>query len=244
MDEQSPRLPTNEPSTRAKPAPGPVPIPGSDLALGVGILWGSEIVADVVLAVSTGGDPEDIAPLALLARSIATALITVLVTWIFVCRRRGQSFPSGFAITRLRRSAWIWSVGLGAAGAIGGHALFSLFSTGESFMSRFTETTEGLAVISMLALLLAPVEELYYRGFIFPVLERKMGGAAAVAVVAVWFTVPHAFQLAGDWVGLPVIFGMGLLWTVQRCRSDSLTPSIVSHLTYNSVLVIAAWLGA
>ena len=81
------------------------------------------------------------------------------------------------------------------------------------------------------------VEEIYYRGFIFPVLCRKLGAVWSILIVTVWFGGVHAAQLHGDWALLPIVTGMGFIFTVQRYLTGSLLPSIVTHWTYNTFLV-------
>jgi membrane protease YdiL (CAAX protease family) len=55
--------------------------------------------------------------------------------------------------------------------------------------------------------------------------------------VVLWFGLAHAFQLAGDWIALPVILGMGVVWTWQRHRYGSLTLPLITHWGYNVALV-------
>jgi membrane protease YdiL (CAAX protease family) len=132
-------------------------------------------------------------------------------------------------------------VAIGVVGAGGAMTLMHYFSTGESTMAKLVSTEEGLLAVSIIAPVAPLFEEMYYRGFIFPVLREKLGAAAAVTIVSLWFCFAHVFQLAGDWAGVPVILAMGVTWTVQRHRYDSLTPPIITHFTYNAGLIGSAW---
>jgi uncharacterized protein len=105
-------------------------------------------------------------------------------------------------------------------------------------MSDLASTPQGLAAISVMALLVPPFEEVYYRGFILPILRRSVGAVAAVLLVIVWFAAVHAFQVAGDLVAIVTIAFMGAVWTLQRQFTQSLIPPVLTHFSYNSVLVL------
>jgi len=95
-----------------------------------------------------------------------------------------------------------------------------------------------------LVLLVSPFEEVYYRAFIFGALKKMTGVVLAVIIVTGWFTLVHVQQLWEDPIGIPCIMIMGATWTILRHRTGSLVPSIVSHWTYNTLLVVIALLTA
>ena len=70
-----------------------------------------------------------------------------------------------------------------------------------------------------LGILVAPfVEEVIFRGFIYPVIERRGGKMMAVGVTAALFTAVHVSQLWGSWVGISLIL------LVQTLPSQSSGP--------------------
>lgn len=112
-----------------------------------------------------------------------------------------------------------------------------------------------------LGILLAPfVEEVLFRGFIYPIVERRAAillavffpstagqnrlpphAAQAVAVLttALLFTLMHVGQLWGSWVEIALILMVGLTLSTVRARTGSLVPSFIIHLTYNSSISLA-----
>lgn len=84
---------------------------------------------------------------------------------------------------------------------------------------------------------MVPVEELYYRGFIFPALRDRWGATTAVVLTTLWFWAAHVFQLFGDPAGIAVILVVATTFTLQRHRSGSLVPPLLTHAAYNGVLV-------
>jgi membrane protease YdiL (CAAX protease family) len=209
---------------------------GRDLLIGVGILWTLELVIGI-WAVSSGLKPEELSPAQILTTTLISAVGTCVVVWTFTCARYRRSWRQGFSILPLGRMALLWSALAGILLAVAASVVLSSMSQGKSFMAKLAARPHGVQVIYLLALLLPVVEELYYRGFIYPILSRKWGKTAAVVTVTLWFAAVHAFQLAGDWIGLPFILILSVICTVQRCKSGSLTPSIVTHWGYNGTLV-------
>ena len=104
-------------------------------------------------------------------------------------------------------------------------------------------------LFAALGVFLAPfVEEVIFRGFIYPVVERRAGKALAVILTALLFTGLHVSQLWGSWIGIALILFVGLTLSTVRARTDSLVPSFVVHFSYNSTIAAlfaigAAWKG-
>lgn len=209
-----------------------------DLVLGVAIIWAIEIVIGLVQAAACKLDFEHIPPWLLAGCVTVSNLCTLWVAWFFICRRCGRSFKEGFAVRSVSRRMVAGSILLGIAAGVLGGLLLDRFGTGESFMAKITATPEGLAAIGIIALLVPPFEEAYYRGFIFPIIRRRIGAAGAILLVTLWFAGVHSFQLAGDWIGIPIIAIMGALWTWQRHVTKSLVPSVICHFSYNAVLML------
>jgi membrane protease YdiL (CAAX protease family) len=107
-------------------------------------------------------------------------------------------------------------------------------------MAKLAAQPGGLAVLIVLALAAPPFEEMYYRGFLYPIFERKFRPLTAGIIVTLWFTGVHVLQLAKDPIGLVPIFGMSLTATLFRVRTRSLVPAIVIHWVYNGVLVLVS----
>ena len=87
------------------------------------------------------------------------------------------------------------------------------------------------------------IEEDIFRGFIYPVLERRWGQYTAVFITALMFVSLHVSQLWGSWLGISAIFFVGLLLSIVRAKTDSLFPSFLLHLSYNTTLCLLAMVG-
>ena len=215
---------------------------GLDLLIGVPILWVVEVVLgillvlwiDVPLALENH-------PIPLLVVTLASGAMTVLVTWFLVCRKYRKSFTDGFLISRPTKKALVVAILIGIVLALAGSVLVNAFSTGKHLFAQMSSTTTGLVSLTIMILLLPPVEELYYRGFIFPALEKQFGSWPATLVVIIWFGAAHSMQSMDDWIAIPIVCVAGAIWTIQRQVTGSLTASMVTHWTYNFCLVVMTW---
>jgi len=234
---------------RAATLPFPPSLPSvsvRDVLIGVPIVWGFVVGVNlmvliglvVVYLVNDGASfLEPPVPL-MLGTSFLCLLWANAVACFFVCRKYGLPLVRGFALSRVDRKTVRRCVLTGIVTAVGAAVLMGLLARGDSLIAEVASTSSGLLLFSAFALLAPPFEEVYYRGFLFPAFRNSVGPRWAVAIVTLWFGLVHSVQLAGDWAGIPIILVMGGIWTVQRHRSDSLTPSIITHFTYNASLCV------
>jgi membrane protease YdiL (CAAX protease family) len=89
------------------------------------------------------------------------------------------------------------------------------------------------------AILIAPaVEELFFRGFLFPALARPLGTVLAVGLTGGLFALLHGAQLAFAWVPLLLLFVVGAMLTVVRARTQSVATTVLMHMSYNTVIFV------
>ena len=89
--------------------------------------------------------------------------------------------------------------------------------------------------IAFLAITLGPlIEELFFRGFLYPVLARRLGLLWGVFLTAIPFALIHFFEY-GAWGPVLVIFLVGVVLTVVRARQNSVASSFIVHAVYNGV---------
>ncbi len=106
-------------------------------------------------------------------------------------------------------------------------------------IEELLEQPASAFLFAALGIFVAPfVEELLFRGFIYPIAERRLGKFWAVLSTAFLFTTLHLGQLWGSWTGVMMIFLVGVTLSTVRAGTDSLFPSFVIHLSYNSTLCL------
>lgn len=135
---------------------------------------------------------------------------------------------------------------LGATLAIGVLVVSTFFPpTSAPPIEKLVESTKSVVLLVIFGIALAPItEEIMFRGFFFNALEDFGGPRLAVPCTAVLFALLHAPQLWGSWAGIALIFVVGYVLSIVRNRSNSLIPSFVVHVSYNSMLFGASALGA
>jgi membrane protease YdiL (CAAX protease family) len=216
------------------------------LALGIGTFLVINIVAAMLLVplAATRHITGDL-PLPLVAKAVIPAELVAYVLLIVITKvvlsMRGHP-------RLLKAVQWNWpplkvSVLLGLLGigcAIGIVEAGSLFNIPPDL--PIEEMMKDRLVANMFlifGILPAPfVEELYFRGLLYPALERKIGNAAAIVITAAAFAGMHVTQLAGSVAPLAMLFVVGLILTSIRAVSGSVGTAFIFHVAYNGALFL------
>ncbi len=176
----------------------------------------------------------------------AAAYLLVLGCMFFVVRSRSNA-KFGPAIQ------WNWPGRSAVAFFLGGLVL-ALVVDG---LSRFLPVPKSLPIedlftnranaylMAVFGLTLAPLlEELFFRGLLYPVLRRRTGLIAAVLLTAVGFAAIHSVQLGYAWAPMLSIFVVGVVFTVVRERWSSVASSFLLHCGYNFTLFTLLWMAS
>jgi membrane protease YdiL (CAAX protease family) len=97
-------------------------------------------------------------------------------------------------------------------------------------------STAARFVLAFLATVTAPlVEEVIYRGILYPALQRAIGVAWAVAGVTLLFTMIHYWQYQNNISVLAAIGFLSLALTLVRAYTGRLLPCFLIHLFFNGL---------
>ncbi|MFH0731422.1 MAG: CPBP family intramembrane glutamic endopeptidase [Candidatus Omnitrophota bacterium] len=89
-----------------------------------------------------------------------------------------------------------------------------------------------LMVVSVMAAFIGPViEEIFFRGFLYPALKKTLSAAASIIITALIFSALHT-----NIIGFFPILGLGIFLAYLREKTGSLIPSIIVHITHNAAL--------
>ena len=111
-------------------------------------------------------------------------------------------------------------------------------------VSGLLQHAQTAVFLGVTAIAVAPlVEEVVFRGFIFPVLERRWGTVTAVLLTALMFTSLHVTQLWGSWMAVGLIMLVGLVLSLVRALTGALLPAFLLHLAYNTTLCLLSLVG-
>lgn len=104
----------------------------------------------------------------------------------------------------------------------------------EHFLSDFGPTTVWHYLLLML--IIAPGEELFWRGFIQQKLKSYMSPFFAVLVASLLFGLSMSFS--GFWLGVVAAFTSGMLWGLLYEWKKSMPLIIIAHITMTILLFL------
>ncbi len=229
-----------------------------EMLIGIGIIWAGEMclllgfeVISVLLGKMGLKKPPNcpVYPAVLVIQSIFSFAWVLAVVWFLACRRFRKNFFDGMVVKHCGALVVISSATLGLGFAAAAMLISVMWGREDTAIAQIGATPAGLAALCCVAIPGALIEEIYYRGFIFPALRKTLGAAAAVVMIVSWFTLIHVPQLIAFKNGAPAGFDIaslcciaaaGIIFTLQRHYTDSLLPSIIAHVTYNAVLLVTS----
>jgi hypothetical protein len=78
------------------------------------------------------------------------------------------------------------------------------------------------------------VEELFFRGFLFPLIARSAGPWVSMVLTAIIFALPHGAQNQWAWQQLVLIGTAGLVFGFARYKTGATTASFLMHAGFNA----------
>jgi hypothetical protein len=168
-------------------------------------------------------------------------LLTLLLIWIVATGGGRRPF--------WQTIGWTWTKHLTPLWWVGAAVLLWALSNGltqlvvwlvgaeETAFDRLIESSPDARIaLAVLAVLTAPlVEEIVYRGIVYPAFHRAFGMIWAIVGVAGLFVIVHVPQY---WNNPGLIFGLAFLsvsLTVVRARTGSVLPCFVIHFVFNLI---------
>ena len=104
-------------------------------------------------------------------------------------------------------------------------------------IDSYFNTATGAYMMAIFGITFAPlVEELFFRGFLYPVIAREWGAGVSVGITALCFALIHEAQLAHAWAPLLLLWFVGLVLTAVRAWTRSVGASFCVHVGYNLTL--------
>jgi len=179
-------------------------------------------------------------PLVVIAGQALAYLLILAYMYVLVTRERGRpdflpalhwNWPSNIAVYVL--AGFVLSLTLQGVAHL-------LPIPKDLPIDSFFRTPAEAWALGILSVTLAPLmEELFFRGFLYPVLARSLGLPVAVLLTALGFALLHLAQLGFAWGPVLVIFLVGLVLTMVRAKTNSLAAGVLVHMAYNGTITLA-----
>jgi CAAX protease family protein len=110
-------------------------------------------------------------------------------------------------------------------------------------VDEFFKTARDAYILSIFGIFFAPLfEELFFRGFLYPVLARRLGMGASIFITSVFFAGIHGSQLKYSWAPVLMIFIVGVTLTTVRALKKSVAATTLMHMAYNGTIFIATFI--
>lgn len=111
-------------------------------------------------------------------------------------------------------------------------------------IDQFFETPREAWLLSVFGITLAPLlEELFFRGFLYPVLARWLNVPIAILLTGLAFGAIHGAQLMYSWGPVLVIVLVGIVLTAVRAYTQSVGRTVIMHVGYNLTITVAMYFG-
>jgi membrane protease YdiL (CAAX protease family) len=220
------------------------------LAFAVGVLVLLTNVLAVFVVTFYGVDPRHIESYAatnapfIVIRQVFWFATLLLFLYAVVRRRTDQPVWRTLGWRRLDAPA-LNPLAAGALFLVSGATLAILIQVLSRFVATdvkvpiealFTERRSALWMMGF-GILVAPLaEETVFRGYIYPVIARRLGVVAGVVLTGMFFGLVHALQLWGAWGQIGLLMLVGTIFTGIRAWTGSVVSSYLLHLGYNSLL--------
>lgn len=100
-------------------------------------------------------------------------------------------------------------------------------------------------ILAFAAVATAPlVEELIYRGILYPAFERAAGKVISIFAVSFLFAGVHVFQYWDNLAVILVITILSFVLTITRAVTGKLLPAFIIHLVFNAIQSVLIVVGA
>lgn len=236
--------PATEPEAKARVRLEDPPFSGWDVLLIVGIAIAGEFVLGTLVLVTAHFAFYKSTPFVKLGEIPEVVLFNMVLVYmvVFAAMYRLAKLHTGKFWPAIR---WNWPQGW--AGFLAGGAILYLALVGLGQVlplpkhlpiDRFFATPREAWIMSAFAVTMAPLmEELFFRGFLYPVLARRIGMVASILIVGASFALVHGAQLKYSWAVL-IIFLVGIALTTVRALTKSVGASFLVHVGYNATISI------
>jgi membrane protease YdiL (CAAX protease family) len=165
---------------------------------------------------------------------------SAVVAYIFLLVEGKYHIPFWPAI-RWNWPRQVWAMlGLGTATYIGLAMLGTLLPMPKDTpFDKLFENRRDAYLLAIIATTLGPLmEELFFRGFFYPVVAKRWGAGWGIFLAALPFALLHMQQYGYSWGILLLIFGVGVVCGAVRAVTGSVATSFLVHAGYNGAQMV------
>ena len=208
-----------------------------DLALFLGALLPAWLVGTLLVRFGQALAPAAFSNNAIRQLAFQTAIYALLVgaLYMVIAFRYRKPFWQSIGWVVPQRGKW-WSILGGPALAIG-LSILGVVLRAPPIPTPVESLISGrgsLLLVAFFAVVLGPIfEELLFRGFLQPLLERSLGAWPAILLAATGFALLHGKEYQWAWQQLLVVGLAGVAFGYARFKTGSTAAGALLHGGYN-----------
>jgi hypothetical protein len=168
--------------------------------------------------------------------------LLLLALYLLVSWRYRRPFWRSLGWVRPVRGAW-WCVAGGPVLAVTVNALGLALHAPEGGPDPVKDLITGrasLIILMLFGIVLGPIyEELFFRGFLLPLLAKTFGAAGGIVLSAIPFALLHGPQNQWAWQQVTLVGISGVAFGFVRYRTGSTAASTILHACYNLTQFVA-----
>jgi membrane protease YdiL (CAAX protease family) len=171
---------------------------------------------------------------------IPAHLLTFLVAWAVVTMRGRRPFWRSLGWSFSPKFGFWTAVGVASVLYVVGWVVATLIGGGQTDIDVLVNSTLPVKLlVAVLATTSGPlVEEIVYRGILYPSLERRIGLAWSVALVSFLFALVHVAQYRNNLGVITVILMLSVSLTLVRAFTGQLLPCFIIHMVFNGIVSV------
>lgn len=170
---------------------------------------------------------------------LASTIIGVGITYVFIKLRRGAGFKDYLGLTRITGKTVLVLLGATAALIVISEGADTIFVKSDNtlFMIDAYGSSGSPLLLGVALVVFAPAfEEIFFRGFLFVGLApSRIGPARTIILTAVMWSLLHVQY---DIFGMATILVMGIFLGIVRLKTGSLWSTLLIHSFWNLVAVV------
>jgi len=167
-----------------------------------------------------------------------SSFLTFYIIYFFCCKSKQKSLVDGMFLYKRSKETYFISILIGIIMPLITLPIIFKYAPREFYAMDVIKTLEGKIYLFTCALSAPIIEEVFYRGFIFPFFQSKFNSFWAIVITALFFGISHFANIgnAHILIGLFIFYGsvLGLL----RYITNSLIPPMITHYFQNLALII------
>lgn len=176
-----------------------------------------------------------------LLATLPAHLLTLVLVWAVVTGMGKRPFWRTLGWSWTPRFGFWSSVGIALGLYVVGILIFKIFGDQETALVRMLNSSQAARYsIVVMATLSAPlVEEVVYRGVLYPALQRRVGMLWGVVGVMMIFALIHVPQYLPSLGAISTIGVLSLSLTLLRAYTGRLLPCVAVHTIFNGLSSLA-----